>query len=123
MKKNGSFQPDQPTKSSGKSIMIVRKNINENDTLREEQLEMLKKAEQLPIIYDDDSPELSQEELSEFRRIADEKRNARRKQCITLRLSPQSLSKAKALGKGYTSVLSRILEYALNDNELIRKCL
>ncbi len=103
--------------------MIVRKNINENESLSDEQLEMLKKAGSMPVIYDNDSPELTQEELSEFRKIADEKRIARRKQCITLRLSPQSLSKAKALGKGYTSVLSRILEYALNDNELIKKCL
>ena len=38
---------------------------------------------------------------------------------MTLRLSAKSLRKAKSLGKGYTAVLSRILEDALNDNEVI----
>lgn len=45
----------------------------------------------------------------------------RKKQTVTLRLSPQALEKAKSLGKGYTSVLSRILENALNDIELIKQ--
>ena len=103
--------------------MTVKKRIDKNTGLSREQIDMLKKAESMPIIYDEDSPELTQEDLAEFKRIADINREARRKQCITVRLSPQSLSKAKALGKGYTSVLSRILEYALNDNELIKKCL
>ncbi|MEE3472954.1 MAG: BrnA antitoxin family protein, partial [Butyrivibrio hungatei] len=47
----------------------------------------------------------------------------RRKKTVTIRLSSKSLSKAKSLGKGYTSVLSRILEEALDDDDLIRKCL
>lgn len=33
------------------------------------------------------------------------------------------VKKAKSLGKGYTSVLSRILEEALDDNDLIHRCL
>jgi hypothetical protein len=36
------------------------------------------------------------------------------------RLSPEALKKAKMLGKGYTSVLSRILEEALDSPEKIR---
>jgi hypothetical protein len=36
------------------------------------------------------------------------------------RLSPEALKKAKMLGKGYTSVLSRILEEALDSPETIR---
>jgi hypothetical protein len=33
------------------------------------------------------------------------------------------MEKARALGKGYTSVLSRLLDAALNDEEMIKKCL
>ena len=42
------------------------------------------------------------------------------KQTISLRLSPGTLNKAKALGKGYTSVLSRLLDLAINDEEMLK---
>ena len=74
----------------------------------------------MPIVFDEDSPELTREELKEFRRVSDENRLERNKQTVTLRLSPQALKKARSLGKGYTSVLSRILEGALSDNDVIR---
>ena len=63
------------------------------------------------------------EQLAKFRRISDENRAGRRKQSVTLRLSPRAIKKARSLGKGYTSVLSRILESALEDNELIQRYL
>lgn len=91
--------------------------------LTKEEKEMLDKMESTPVSFDEDSPELTAEQLAEFRRIADENRVNRRKQTVTLRLSPRALSKAKALGKGYTSVLSRILEGALEDNEMIQRYL
>ena len=47
----------------------------------------------------------------------------RRKKTVSIRLSSQALKKARSLGKGYTSILSRILEDALNDNETIKKYL
>ena len=102
---------------------MVVKEIDVNRKLTKEELRMLEKAENIPIVYDDDSPELSDEELSQFKRISSVRKEERRKQTVTLRLSPRALKKAKSLGKGYTSVLSRILEAALNDNDMIRKCL
>lgn len=42
------------------------------------------------------------------------------KQTVAIRMSPQALEKARSLGKGYTSVLSRILEAALADNETLK---
>jgi len=59
-------------------------------------------------------------ELSKFKRISDEKKIGRQKQTVTLRLSGKALNKAKSLGKGYTSILSRILESALEDPELVK---
>ena len=64
---------------------------------------------------------LSEEELSQFRQISEARNDERRKQTISIRLSPQALRKARSLGKGYTSVLGRILESALDDKELIKK--
>ncbi len=51
--------------------MIVRKSIDINAPLTAEQLEMLDKAESMPIVYDEDSPELGDEELAEFKSIVD----------------------------------------------------
>lgn len=103
--------------------MIVRKEIDFNEPLTEEQKKMLEKSAAMSIVFNDDSPELTAEELMEFRKIADIKKEERRKQTITLRLSPSAIRKAKSLGKGYTSILSRILENALNDKDIIRKSL
>lgn len=103
--------------------MIVQKEIDVTAPLTPEQKEMIKKASKMPIVYDEDSPELTDEELAQFRRVSDIRKEERRKQTVTIRLSSKSLNKAKSLGKGYTSVLSRLLEEALNDNEMIKRCL
>ena len=97
--------------------------VNLKKPLTKKQKAMLEKMRNSPIVYDEDCPELTDEELSQFRRVSEIKREERNKQTVSLRLSPQAIKKAKSLGKGYTSVLSRILEAALNDNEIIKKYL
>lgn len=47
----------------------------------------------------------------------------RNKQTVSLRLSPKTLKIAKSYGKGYTSFLSRLLDEAIQDEELVRKCI
>ena len=98
--------------------MIVRKEIDPTQSLTPSQVEMLHNLESRPISPDEDCPELTMEQLTQFRRISAANREERCKQTVTLRLSPQALRRAKALGKGYTSVLSRILESAL-ENQIL----
>lgn len=100
--------------------MIIRKKIDLNAPLTAEQKQMLEALKDRPIEFDEDCPELTDEQLRQFRRISDERQEERRKQSVTLRLSPQAIRTAKSLGKGYTSVLSRILETALADSETIK---
>ena len=100
--------------------MIVRKDIDPTQSLTPSQVEMLHNLESRPISPDEDCPELTMEQLAQFRRISAANREERCKQTVTLRLSPQALRRAKALGKGYTSVLSRILESALENPDIIR---
>ena len=97
--------------------MIIRKEIK--NTISREQMAMLEALKDREPVPDEDIPELTDEELSQFRRISEIKREERRKQTVTLRLSPQAFNKAKSLGKGYTSVLGRILEEALNDPKIV----
>lgn len=100
--------------------MIVRKEIDLNQPLTSAQTEMLNKLESKPITSDEDCPELTMEQLAQFRRISAANREERCKQTVTLRLSPQALRRAKSLGKGYTSVLSRILESALENPDIVK---
>jgi len=100
--------------------MVIKTTLEERGSITKEEIEMLERAKNLPIVFDEDSPELTEADLNGFRRVSEENRLERNKQTVTLRLSPQALRKAKSLGKGYTSVLSRILEGALSDNDVIR---
>ena len=47
----------------------------------------------------------------------------RTKPTISLRISPATLKKAKQYGKGYTGLLSRLLDAAIDDEDLVRKCI
>ena len=91
------------------------------EELTEEEKKMLERAEKASITFDEDCPELTEEQLKQFRRVSERRKSENRKETVTLRLSAKSLRKAISLGKGYTAVLSRILEDALNDNEVIFK--
>lgn len=89
-------------------------------TLSVEEERELEAAEQRQPVFDADSPEMTAEMLAQFKRM---NREARNKQTVSLRLSPKTLTKAKAYGKGYTAFLSRLLDEAINDEALVRKCI
>ena len=101
--------------------MMVTRTIDFSKGLTAEQEKMLEELETAPAVPDEDCPELTDEQSIKYAAIAREKRRERQtKQTVSIRLSPHALQKAQSLGKGYTSVLSRILEAALEDNELIK---
>lgn len=102
---------------------MVTYELKPETKLTEDQEKMLLEAAKHPIEFDEDCPELTDEELAQFYRVSAKRREERRKQTVTLRLSPQALNTAKSLGKGYTSVLSRILESALRDKEVLQQFL
>lgn len=102
---------------------IVRVIIHPGQKPTAEQRKQLEEAARRPIVFDEDCPELTEEQLSEMAALAREQRAARAKPVISLRISPSTLAKAKATGKGYTGFLSRLLDNAINDPELVRKSL
>lgn len=103
--------------------MRVRKQIDSAKPLTAKQKRMLKTMEVGPAQPDADCPELTPEQLAEMVRVSALRRQERKKQTVALRLSPQALRVAKSLGKGYTSVLSRIIETTLADSESIKRYL
>jgi len=101
----------------------MKKFIDITAPLTEEEIEMLEKAKQMPIPADSDIPELTEQQLARFKRVSAINAQARKKQTICLRLTPEAVRTAKSLGKGYTSVLSRIVENALKDTKTIEQFL
>ena len=98
--------------------MITRKEIDFNKPLTPEQIKMLEEADKKPVIPDEDCPELTDEQLGKAYRASD-----RKKRPVIVHLSPQSMKKAEALGSNYPSVLSKLLETLLNNNDLLKQCM
>lgn len=104
--------------------MKVYKDIDFNKGLTAEQLAMLEDVVNSSAVPDEECPELTDEQITRLAEVARTKRQqTQTKQTVAIRLSPQALTKAKSLGKGYTTILSRILETALADNEIIKQYL
>ena len=100
---------------------MAKLNIKElNKELSMDELSELDAAAALPPVFDNDSPEMTAEMLLQFKRVRQGERN---KQTVSLRLSPSTLKKAKMYGTGYTSFLSRLLDEAIKDDSLVRKCI
>lgn len=104
-------------------MAIVQYEIDPNTPLTDEQIAEVREAAKRPIVYDEDCPPLTDEQLKEFAIIARQQRADRRRGVVSLRLTPATLEKARMLGAGYTSVLSRMIDLCINDKELLQKCL
>ena len=102
---------------------ITRVTIRAGQQPTETQIREIETAAKRPITVDEEAPELTMEQYAEMARIAREKRSRNIKPVISLRISPDTLEKAKATGKGYTGFLSRLLDNAINDPQMVRKSL
>lgn len=81
--------------------------------LTPEEIAELNAAEKMPIVFDEDCPEMTDDMLKQFHRTNN----------ITIKLSPENMKKIKSLGSDYTKILSNLLDLALNDTELLKKCM
>ncbi len=104
-------------------MAVIKSTLEPSDKPTRKQIRMVEEAAMHPIVFDEDSPELTDEQMAEFRRVAELRAEERKKQNVTIRLSVGSIRKAKALGKGYTGILSRIIEGTLDDPETLKRYL
>ena len=102
---------------------IVRTVIRTGQKPTEAQIREIEAAASRPIVPDEDAPELTLEQYAEMAAIARNRRNSRVKPVVALRISVDTLDKAKATGKGYTGFLSRLLDNAINDPQMVAKSL
>lgn len=81
--------------------------------LTPEKIAELEAAEKMPIVFDDDCPEMTSEMLNKFHRM----------NTVTIGISPGNMKKVRALGADSSKILSNLLDLALNDAELLKKCM
>lgn len=98
--------------------MTVNVQIYEGQQPTEEQRIEIREASKRTPVCDEDAPELSLEQMQRYRKAA---LNKKTNKSITLELSKENMAKVSSFGEEYQIVLSRLLELALNDNELVRK--
>lgn len=98
--------------------MTVNVQIYKGQQPTEEQRQEIREAAKRAPVYDEDAPELSIEQMQRYRKAAIRKKA---KETVTLELSRENMEKAHSFGEGYQGVLSRLLELAMNDNELVKK--
>ena len=100
---------------------MVKMNFDEiSSELSAEELRELEDAAARTIIFDEESPEMTPEMLAQFKNM---KQRGRTKQTASIRLSEKAQKFSKTYGKGYTSFLSRLIDAALDDASLVKKCL
>ena len=102
---------------------IVRRVIHAGQQPTEAQILEIEMAASRPVVPDEDAPELTLEQYAEMAEIAKAHRSQRVKPVVALRISPETLEKAKATGKGYTGFLSRLLDNAINDPQMVSRSL
>lgn len=102
---------------------LVQTVIRPGQQPTQEQIQEIEAAMSMPIVPDEDAPELTLEQYAEMAAIARSRRNRQVKPVVALRVSVSTLEKAKATGKGYTGFLSRLLDNAINDPQLVAKSL
>jgi len=81
----------------------------------------VKAARKLPPVYDPECPPSTPEALAEFAAMARARRKKNIKPMVALRVEPETLEKYRALGNGYTGIMADVLNYVVNNPEILTK--
>ena len=95
---------------------MVTFELNEGMKLSVEEKRTLEEAKKLPVVYDEDSPELTETMEQAF--IRARRLKPYKAAPVTLYIAPETLEKAKAMGENYLSILGGLLEQAVNDYQI-----
>ena len=86
-------------------------------------IKRLNKIAKGPINYTEDCPPSSPEALKEFAQLAAERNRRKKKQSITIRVTPDVLESYKTMGSGYTAIMSDVLQYAVNNPSVLSEAI
>lgn len=96
---------------------MVTFELNEYATLTAEEKSILSAAKKLPVVYDEDSPELTDDMEQAF--IAARKAKPYCGEPLTLYVSPDTIKKAKNMGVDYIAILGKLLDKAVNEYQAL----
>ena len=97
---------------------MVKETLRTGQKPTKAQIKEIREAAEKTITYTDIAPQLSDEQLAEFKQVNAENR---KKIPCTLRISKKSLDWWKSLGDGYTAAMARMLEDAQNHPDILKK--
>lgn len=106
-----------------KNETIIRTIITPGQKPTAAQILEIEAASMMPANPDDDAPELTKEQYAEMAAIARARKVKSIKPVVALRINPETLEIAKSTGKGYTGFLSRLLDNAIKDPQMVAKSL
>lgn len=96
---------------------MVAFELDGNAVLTDREKEMLAAAKELPVVYDDDSPKLTDDMERAF--AAARKAKPYRGEPLTLYVSSATIEKVKDMGADYISILSQLLDKAVDEYRAI----
>ncbi|WP_461256419.1 hypothetical protein [Treponema sp. R80B11-R83G3] len=99
---------------------IVRHTSNGTEPLSEEDMALYEEMENSPIDFSDD-PSYTREELHKMRLYAEERRRRKVRKMYSLRLESGTVKWWQSLGKGYTSIMAKFLDYAKKHPEWVKE--
>jgi len=102
---------------------MIHVTVRDGQKPTKEQKKEIRAAAKAPITYAPDCPKSTPEALAEFAAKARElrQRMKRTKPAVTIRITPDCLTKYKALGKGYTGIMADVLSYVADNPELLSR--
>ena len=100
-------------------MAIIKSTVKVGQKVPRDVIKRLKKAargvDKRPLVNDPDCPPSSPEALKEFAQLAAERNRRKKKQTVTIRITPEVLESYKTMGSGYTGIMSDVLQYAVNN--------
>lgn len=97
---------------------MVNFELDKNSFPTSEAEELLAKARTLPVVYDEDSPEMTEKMEKAF--ITARKARPYRGEPLTLYVSPATIEKVKHMGTDYLSILEKLLDKAVDEYHAAR---
>lgn len=92
---------------------MVTFKLEQDPVLSDEERRLLAEAKKLPVVYDEDSPELTDSMEQAF--IAARKAKPFRGEPLTLYVSPATIEKVKSMGADYIAILGKLLDKAVDE--------
>lgn len=105
------------------TMATIKRTVHVGDKPSDKAIREVRDAAKRPITYDDDAPEISDEDYARMAKLARKRKEDDQRVPVGLRIKRKTLNKAKATGKGYTGFLARLIDNAIDDEDLVKKSL